>query len=147
MLIWSKARLVILALLLAAFTHIAYTRGLGWRLGGAPATLRGPYATEEAWVVGEISRDVAEMASFPKPVSAPPTVSLRLDQQLWSPEAFVPVVAAAAGSITATNATVPPEGGVQASARLQNSRHAVTSLTASDPAGTSYSSSMLAGKV
>ena len=109
MLIWSKARLVILALLLAAFTHIAYTRGLGWRLGGAPATLRGPYSTEEAWVVGEISRDVAEMASFPKPVSAPPTVSLRLDEQLWSPEAFVPVVSAAAGSIMATNAIDRPE--------------------------------------
>jgi hypothetical protein len=102
MLSWSRARLVILALLLAVFTHIAYTRGLGWRLGGAPAALRGPYATEEAWVVGEIARDVTEMASFPGRPSALPTLKLDPNAPLWSPESFAPLVAAVAGPVTAS---------------------------------------------
>ena len=119
MLNWSKARLVVLVLLFAVLTHIVYTRGLGWRLGGAPATLRGPYANEEAWVVGEIARDVTEMASFPAKPSAAPivqpvpgqrsryrvspadravaAVDVDLSRQLWSPESFASLAAAVAG--------------------------------------------------
>jgi hypothetical protein len=129
MLTWSKARFVLLALLLAVLSHIVYTRGLGWGLGGAPAALRGPYSSEEAWVVGEIARDVTEMASFP--ATAPPpsvqpvagqsaryrvaradgagaAVDVDLSQQLWSPESFVPLVAAVAGQTTTTAATTRP---------------------------------------
>jgi hypothetical protein len=108
MLTWSKARFVVLALLLVVFATIAYTRGLGWRLGGAPASLHGPYSTEEAWVVGEISRDVTEMASFPERTSDVPAVSLDLKGRLWSPEAFAPLAAAVAGSGTVNSASDGP---------------------------------------
>jgi hypothetical protein len=123
MLTWPKFRLVVLAALLATLGYLAYSRGLGWRLGGTPAAIRGPYSTEEAWLVGEIVRDVAEMASFParlpsapviQPVanqashyrvSLPATernVDLDLSQDLWSPESFAPLAVAIIGAVPAT---------------------------------------------
>ena len=77
---WAKARLVILAVLLAVFASIAYSRGFGMRLGGAPASLQGPYSSEEAWVVGEIVRDISGMSLFPARLSAEPVVDAILSQ-------------------------------------------------------------------
>lgn len=124
MLTWSKARLVVLVLLLAVLTHMVYTRGPGWRLGGAAAVLRGPYTSEESWVVGEIARDVTEMALFPalsaggptvqpvagqpsryrvvRPGAAGPAIDIDLSQQLWSPDSFAQLAAAIAGPVTAS---------------------------------------------
>jgi len=129
MLTWPKLRLVILAALLVTLGYIGYSRGLGWRLGGSPASLRGPYPTEEAWVVGEIVRDVAEMASFPTRLPSDPAiqpvanqashyrvspagatgrnVDLDLSQDLWSPESFAPLAAAIIGAVPGTTRERP----------------------------------------
>src|SRR5207248_4632893 len=55
------ARLLVLAVLITTLAGIVRQRGFGLHLGGAPAALRGPYATEESWIVGEIVRDITEM--------------------------------------------------------------------------------------
>ena len=67
-------RLVVLGMLLATLASVVYKRGFGWRLGAAPAALEGEYLTEEAWIVGEIVRDIAEMSAYP----SPPPVDLRI---------------------------------------------------------------------
>jgi tetratricopeptide (TPR) repeat protein len=105
----------ILALLtlLAVLGVIVYQRGFGTRLGGPPAKLQSAYATEAAWIVGEIVRDVAEMSAYPaKPgaVSASPSdaggtyrvsagagapLALDLRQDLWSPVEFSRVASVA----------------------------------------------------
>jgi tetratricopeptide (TPR) repeat protein len=117
---WARARIVILAVVVAIFAHMAYSRGFGMRLGGAPASLEGPYSTEEAWIIGEIVSDIAEMSSFPATLSAAPAITaipnqafryrvsaaqgsnastdLDLTQDVWAPESFVPVAAMFLGS-------------------------------------------------
>src|SRR5436309_1854085 len=62
--LWRKLRLYICVCLLVALAVVAQTRGLGWRLGGTPASIRGPYQTEEGWIVGETVNDILEMSSY-----------------------------------------------------------------------------------
>jgi hypothetical protein len=107
-------RLVFLAALIAVLIYIANTRGLGLRLGGAPAALHGPFATEEAWIVDDIARDIAEMDAYPArgPIKVAVTLSnvagvyhvataatslqveLDLRQDLWSPTQFAVLASA-----------------------------------------------------
>jgi tetratricopeptide (TPR) repeat protein len=105
-----NVRLLLLALLTVTLGAIVAKRGLGLRLGGPPAALQGPYATEEAWVVGEIVRDVAEMSLHPgRPGSVAAkttggwtysvsieaaTVDVDLSDALWNPEQFAAVARA-----------------------------------------------------
>jgi hypothetical protein len=122
------ASILALVLLLAILARMAYTRGIGMRLGGPPAALEGAYSTEEAWIVGEIVRDVTEMSVYPAAraaasvtaadiagtyrvstgPSAADTVALDLRHDLWAPGEFSRVARAALGSRQAANTTVSP---------------------------------------
>src|SRR4051812_47752573 len=100
----------VLVCLLGVLIQIVYTRGLGMRLGAAPAALSAPFTTEEAWVVDEIVRDITELSSYPQAapavtiaetapgtgayrvtVGAKAPTDLNLRSQLWSPAAFAAV--------------------------------------------------------
>jgi len=113
--------LVALVVLLATLGYIVYQRGFGVRLGGPPAAIQGPYKTEEAWIVGEIVQDVAEMAAYPaKPGSVTVAaaeaagtyqvsvganaVTIDLRQELWSPAEFSRI----ARAVRAPGATIAP---------------------------------------
>jgi tetratricopeptide (TPR) repeat protein len=102
-------------MLLATLASVVYKRGFGWRLGAAPAALEGEYLTEEAWIVGEIVRDIAEVSAYPSPAPVdlrigPATeeageyavymhglrapIELDLRRELWNPAAFAAVARA-----------------------------------------------------
>jgi hypothetical protein len=103
--------LIVLGLLLAIFGRIVYVRGLSLRMGAAPASLHTPYASEEAWVVDEIVRDMTEMSAYPAESSKPSiaaeaggryrvsfgakSVDLDLHDDLWAPNLFTPLARAA----------------------------------------------------
>ncbi len=123
---FSRNRIAALVLLLlaAVLGYFVYER-LGMRMGGSPSSLRSPYATEDEWIVGEIVRDIAEMAAHAQGASldsvevsqehAPgnPLPAVRLDVRagalaryegtlsfdrwLWSPESYAPAAAALIG--------------------------------------------------
>ena len=113
-------------LLVATLSSIVYQRGFGWRLGAAPARLESPYSTEEAWIVGEIVRDITEMSAYPADPSPTltsatagaaegvysvsfgtnvPPLELDLRTDVWSPVAFAGIARAALGS--ASTAAAP----------------------------------------
>ena len=121
-------RLIVLGLLVATLSSIVYKRGFGWRLGASPARLESPYSTEEAWIVGEIVRDITEMSSYPSApsptlTSAPagsaegvysvsfgtnvPPLELDLRMDVWNPAAFAGIARAALGS---TSTAAAPTG-------------------------------------
>jgi hypothetical protein len=103
--------LIILTLLVATFGRIVYVRGLGLRMGAAPASLHTRYASEEAWVVDEIVRDITEMSAYPAKATIPSisaeaggryrvilgaqSVDLDLHDDLWTPALFTPLARAA----------------------------------------------------
>src|ERR1700722_10860824 len=115
--------LILLTLVLGA---IVYARFSSLRLRAASSHVNGPYATEEAWIVNEIVRDVVEMAAYPAGTT-PPTVtsasdaglyrvsfvhaSVELDirDDLWAPARFGGVARAGLGAPTPDGAsTIPP---------------------------------------
>jgi hypothetical protein len=112
--------LLLLAVLIGVLVYLANTRGIGLRLGGAPARLHGPFVTEEAWIVDDIARDIAEMSAYPAkgPVKLAATVSnvaglyhvsttatsapveVDLRQDLWSPAQFAVLARATLGGVS-----------------------------------------------
>src|SRR5262245_54029013 len=80
-----RFKLIFLGLLLIPLTALVYTRGIGLRLGAAPTQLSAPFTTEEAWIVDEIVRDIAEMSAYPgRAEQSGPTVSSTTDFGLYS---------------------------------------------------------------
>src|SRR5690349_15768230 len=61
---WRVARVFVLSALVIGLATIVYRQGFGWQLGAAPASLDTPYQTEEAWIAGEIVRDITEMSAY-----------------------------------------------------------------------------------
>jgi hypothetical protein len=62
--------LVVLAVLLIALGWLGWSR---WgSLTASEATLQGAYPTEEAWIAGEIVRDIVEMAQYARDPNAKP---------------------------------------------------------------------------
>jgi tetratricopeptide (TPR) repeat protein len=57
--------LAVLAVLGGALGYRLYSRGMG-TLGAPPSQVATPFRTEEQWIVGEIVRDLEEMARFAK---------------------------------------------------------------------------------
>ncbi len=120
----NRVAVLVLLLLAAVLGFFVYER-LGIRMGGSPSSLRSAYATEEDWIVGEIVRDIAEMAAHAEAASldsvevsqehAPgnPIPAARLDVRagagaryegtlafdrwLWSPESYAPAATALLG--------------------------------------------------
>jgi hypothetical protein len=122
------ARIVALGVLVATPGSILYTRGFGWQPGAAPSPFRGGYATEEAWIVGEIVRDISEMSAFPDRLPAAPAVQavapdtgrylvnvhgvapeidVDLRRDLWSPAAFGVLARAAIDAHPSHNRSAP----------------------------------------
>jgi hypothetical protein len=108
----------ILIFLTAVLGAVVYTRVPGLRLRAAASHVNGPYATEEAWIVNEIVRDVVEMATYPAGTTPPAvtsenddglyrvslanaSVELDLRDNLWAPARFGTIVRAALGARTA----------------------------------------------
>jgi len=59
------------------------------QLGGKPAILSGPYQTEQAWAVGEIAADIAEMAALAARQPRPAAVPAPAGVTPWMPEQLV----------------------------------------------------------
>ena len=95
-----------------ALSVVVYTRYPSVQLRAASSRLKGPYPTEEAWIVNEIVRDVVEMAAYPAKATIPAVASasddgqyrvsfpsgpveLDLRDDLWSPDRFAAVATAA----------------------------------------------------
>jgi tetratricopeptide (TPR) repeat protein len=74
----NRASLIVLLLLAALLGYFVYQR-LGMRMGGAPSSLRSEYSSEEEWIMGEIVRDVAEMAAYAHGL---PIDSVEISQEL-----------------------------------------------------------------
>src|SRR5476649_2666840 len=70
----TRINSVILVVLAVALGAVVYMRFPGLRLRSA-SRVSGPYATEEAWIVNEIVRDVVEIAAYPSRTAAPPDVT------------------------------------------------------------------------
>ncbi len=120
----NRIAALVLLLLAAVLGFFVYER-LGMRMGGSPSSLRSTYATEDEWIVGEIVRDIAEMAAHANaadldsvevsqdhaPGNPLPAVrldvragagaryegTLSFDRWLWSPESYAPAAAALLG--------------------------------------------------
>ncbi len=116
---------VLVLLVLAAVLGFFVYERVGMRMGGSPSSLRSRYATEEEWIVGEIVRDIAEMAAHAEgapldsvevsqeltPGNPLPAVrldvragalaryegTLSFDSWLWNPESYVPMATALLG--------------------------------------------------
>ena len=119
---WRNRVAALVLLLLAAVLGFFVYERVGMRMGGSPSSLRSRYETEEAWIVGEIVRDIAEMAAHAEGASLDsvevsqehtpgnPLPAVRLDVRagdrsryegtlvfdrwLWNPESYAPVAAA-----------------------------------------------------
>jgi hypothetical protein len=120
--LWHQraVRVAVLAVSAAGLILVASRQGLGWKLGGAPGTIEGEYKTEDAWIVTEIARDVAEMCAFNHGSESAPVVTIRivrpgtysvtseprlgapveleLSDGLWNPGQFAKLAAAFLGS-------------------------------------------------
>jgi tetratricopeptide (TPR) repeat protein len=142
---WRVARLLVLGVLVLGLGAIVYRQGFGWQLGGAPASLDTAWQTEEAWIAGEIVRDITEMSAYaadrtarpdvPQPealgggrykVSQVATLKSPLDVNLadgpWSPEQFVVLARAALDASAA-------KGAPGAAAETGNHHPALTGMT------------------
>lgn len=115
---------VVLVLVTAALGVAASMRFPALRLRAA-ARVSGPYATEEAWIVNEIVRDVVEMAAYPAGTTAPPDVTpageagryrvsvgsaavdLDLRDDVWAPGRFGGIAHAALAASPSRPATAP----------------------------------------
>jgi hypothetical protein len=99
--------LLVLSVLAAVLGYFVYERA-GMRMGGSPSSLRSAHPSEEAWIVGEILRDIAEMAAHAHRV---PIDSVELSQDL-APEVPLPAVQVSvrAGNLARYDGTVSLEG-------------------------------------
>jgi tetratricopeptide (TPR) repeat protein len=99
--------LLVLSVLAAVLGYFVYER-VGMRMGGSPSSLRSAYPSEEAWIVGEILRDIAEMAAHAHRV---PIDSVELSQDL-APEVPLPAVQVSvrAGNLARYDGTLSLEG-------------------------------------
>ena len=71
---WRVARMFVLGTLVIGLGGLVYRQGFGWQLGGAPASLETAWQTEEAWIAGEIVRDITEMSAYAADRTARPDV-------------------------------------------------------------------------
>lgn len=123
---WRVARVFVLSALVVGLGAIVYRQGFGWQLGGAPALLDTAYQTEEAWIAGEIVRDITEMSAYAADRTARPGVrqpealgggvykvspvapltsslDVNLAEGPWSPSRFIALARAALGTKKAKN--------------------------------------------
>lgn len=103
----------VLAILLAGLGYRVFSRGMG-TLGAEASQVATPFRTEEQWIVGEIVRDLEEMARFAKtgqPSGASawalPTIPSPAAGP-WSPEGYVPHAQARLQSHGIAAALQPP---------------------------------------
>jgi hypothetical protein len=117
---WRVARMFVLGAVVLGLGAIVYRQGFGWQLGGAPAPLDTVYHTEEAWIAGEIVRDITEMSAYaadrtgrldvpqpealgggrykvPQVATLKSPVDLNLADGPWSPVQFAVLARAALG--------------------------------------------------
>ena len=117
---WRVARLFVLGAVVLGLGAIVYRQGFGWQLGGAPAPLDTVYQNEEAWIAGEIVRDITEMSAYaadrtgrpdvpqpealgggrykvPQVATIKSPVDLNLADGPWSPAQFAVLARAALG--------------------------------------------------
>ena len=121
---WRVARVFVLSALVVGLGAIVYRQGFGFQLGGAPASLDTAYQTEEAWIAGEIVRDITEMSAYAADRTARPDVrqpealggsrykvspvaaltspiEVSLAEGPWAPSQFAALAGAALGAKTA----------------------------------------------
>src|SRR6476620_5157117 len=79
-----RARFATLAGLLLLPLTIVHTNGPA-QLGASPSQLATPFTTEEAWIVDEIVRDIAEMSAYPgSPARGWPKVAAGAETGLYT---------------------------------------------------------------
>jgi hypothetical protein len=153
---WRVLRLFILAVCVVVLGAIVYRQGFGWRLGAAPGALDTHYQTEEAWIAGEIVRDITEMSAYaarqPVPADArqlealgngrykvlqvatlPSSVDLDLSSQgPWSPAQFAALARAALGASKGTpgkSDKSDAQGSAGTSGKAESVYHALLEMT------------------
>ncbi len=103
----DRIGLLVLSVLVLVLGYFAYQR-VGMRMGGSPSPLRSAYPTEEAWIVGEILRDITEMAAYAHGV---PVDSVEVSQELTPGDPLPAVrIAARTGTVARYEGTLSLEG-------------------------------------